>query len=444
MPPTFVQHIPIDSEWAEALVGLRLNVPNSWWPGFVDDGLNRGRIAAINLDVPNAFYFEVELDNELGAHYAMRYDSVLLYADEGQPGFLRFRLPMLCPGYPDDEIVRVRVLIGKNGGTMVDDDFTDKEIVDGDEDVDFFDSRNNAINDTNNADDGSYSEGATATKKKRKKTGGKRATKCNKTRRLNNTTINPDLVLWSGKRDADGEEGDADGYSGGDDDSDSDNDFFEDKRYEKSKAKNWTKHTDGQPRREIHPIPFGGTTETFRPKVSEEELKGFTDEHGDIRFYRIYEWMLPSFDGDSFYEFLAARMRNYMLHVIKEKGWVPKYYRPSDEKYILADDVSRFFGCQLARSLRGNPSIERCWLTRESLDAIGTFMESMPKNAFEDIYSCLYFNDDWDNGEEWEDDTYTDRKTCSPDGTAHHRQSFRCSRMASTFGGRSASSSESG
>jgi hypothetical protein len=91
MPPTFAQHIPIDSEWAEALVGLRLNVPNSWWPGFVDDGLNRGRIAAVNLDAPNAFYFEVELGNKLGAHYAMRYDSVLLYADEGQPGFSRFR-----------------------------------------------------------------------------------------------------------------------------------------------------------------------------------------------------------------------------------------------------------------------------------------------------------------------------------------------------------------
>ena len=175
MPPTFVQHIPIDSEWAEALVGFRLNVPNSWWPGFVDDGLNRGRIAAINLDAPNAFYFEVELDNELGGHYAMRYDSVLLYADEGQPGFSRFLLPVLCPGNPDDEIVRVRVLIGKNGGTMVDDDFTDKEIVDGDEDdVDFFDSRDDAVNNADDADDGSYSEGAPATKKKRtKKTGGK-------------------------------------------------------------------------------------------------------------------------------------------------------------------------------------------------------------------------------------------------------------------------------
>jgi hypothetical protein len=217
-------------------------------------------------------------------------------------------------------------------------------------------------------------------------------------------------VLRSGERDTDGKEGDTDGYSGGDNDSDLDNDFFEDKRYKKLKAKNWTNHTDGRPGRKIYPIPFGGTTQTFCPKVSEEELKGFTDKHGDIRFYCIYEWMLRSFDGDSFYEFLAARMRNYMVHVIKEKGWVPKYYCPSDNKYILANNVSRFFGCQLARSLRGNPLIERCWLTWDSLDAIGTCMETMPKNSFKDIYSCLHFNKDWDNEEEWEDNMYTDRK----------------------------------
>jgi hypothetical protein len=201
MPPTFVRRSPIDSEWAEALVGLRLNVPNSWWPGFVDGGLNRGRIAAVNLGAPNEFYFEVELDDELGAHYAMRYDSVLLYADEGQPGFSRFRLPMLCPGNPDDEMVRVRVLRGKNGGTMVDDDFTDKEFVDegGDEDdVDFFDSRDDAIEDADDADDGSYSEGVPATKRKREKgattkTAEKRAAKRNKKgRHKKNTTINPD------------------------------------------------------------------------------------------------------------------------------------------------------------------------------------------------------------------------------------------------------------
>jgi hypothetical protein len=149
-------------------------------------------------------------------------------------------------------------------------------------------------------------------------------------------------VLHSGEVDAKGEEGDADDYSRGDDNSDLDNDYFEEKRYKKTKEKNWTKHTDGRPGREINPIPFEGD-ETFFPKVSDEELKGFIDEHGDIRFSRIYYWMLPSFNGDSFYQFVAARMRNYMVHMIKVKGWVPKFYCPSDEKYILAHDVGRFF-----------------------------------------------------------------------------------------------------
>ncbi len=51
-------------------------------------------------------------------------------------------------------------------------------------------------------------------------------------------------------------------------------------------------------------------------------------------------------------------------------------------------------------------------------------MESMPKNAFKDIYLCLHFNNDWDNGEEWEDNMYANRKTCSPDSLAHHRRKF--------------------
>jgi len=50
-------------------------------------------------------------------------------------------------------------------------------------------------------------------------------------------------------------------------------------------------------------------------------------------------------------------MRIFMLHHIQTKGWMPIYYRK--EKVISADDVAHFFGCQLERSLRGNPSIER-------------------------------------------------------------------------------------
>ena len=137
------------------------------------------------------------------------------------------------------------------------------------------------------------------------------------------------------------------------------------------------------------------------------------DEHGNIRFHKIFEWMLPPFEGVSFYEFLSARIRNFMLHSIKDKGWMP----------ITVDDVARFFGCQLARSLRGILLIERTWLTCESFNAIGTCMECMPKNAFQDIYTCLYFDDNWDGDNTW-DDVYADSKKCSQDKTAHHRQKF--------------------
>ncbi len=56
-------------------------------------------------------YFEVKLDDEPGGHYAMRYDSVLLYAEDDQPGFARFRLPSCFPANPDDEILAGNVAV---------------------------------------------------------------------------------------------------------------------------------------------------------------------------------------------------------------------------------------------------------------------------------------------------------------------------------------------
>jgi hypothetical protein len=107
MPCTIIPHVPIDSEWAETLVGLCLNIPNKWWPGLSDGGINHGKIAAINLDPSSSYYFKVELDDEPGAHYAMHYSSVLLYADNEQPGFLQFCLPLCCPANPDKKIAQV-------------------------------------------------------------------------------------------------------------------------------------------------------------------------------------------------------------------------------------------------------------------------------------------------------------------------------------------------
>jgi hypothetical protein len=159
----------------------------------------------------------------------------------------------------------------------------------------------------------------------------------------------------------------------------------------------------------IHPIPFTGTSEFFCPIITDIEMKEMINEHGNVRFHKIFEWMLPMFDGKSFYECLSVRMHNYMAHSIKSKGWTPCYYCPANGKVIVADDVACFFGCHIARSLRGNLLINRTWLTREPLDVIVTCMESMPKMAFQDIYHCLHFDNDWDEDNEW-DKVYVDQK----------------------------------
>ena len=46
--------------------------------------------------------------------------------------------------------------------------------------------------------------------------------------------------------------------------------------------------------------------------------------HGNVRFSKIFERMLLTFDGESFYEFLSVRMCNFMLRSIKTNGWMPK------------------------------------------------------------------------------------------------------------------------
>ena len=104
MTCTIIQHIPIDSEWAETLVGLRLNISNNWWLDIKNGGLNRGHIAVINLNLSSWYYFEVELDNEPGAHYPMCYASALLYANKNHPCFSQYCLLLHCPGNPDNKI----------------------------------------------------------------------------------------------------------------------------------------------------------------------------------------------------------------------------------------------------------------------------------------------------------------------------------------------------
>ncbi len=136
--------------------------------------------------------------------------------------------------------------------------------------------------------------------------------------------------------------------------------------------------------------------------------------------------MLPRFGEDEdvdYYDFIAARMRNYMIHIMRTKNFKPKYFNPAINLTIQADHVARFYGCHMGRMLCGFPSIEETWSTRESFDAVGAVKDSIPKDAYIDMYRCMHFSDDWElEDEEW-DEIFEDKKyNPSPDCEKHRRK----------------------
>mmetsp|Transcript_29715 Transcript_29715/g.54809 ORF Transcript_29715/g.54809 Transcript_29715/m.54809 type:complete len:112 (+) Transcript_29715:659-994(+) len=95
--------------------------------------------------------------------------------------------------------------------------------------------------------------------------------------------------------------------------------------------------------RVVKPLPYTGDSEEFGVNITDEELAGLKDANGDILFYKVMEWCLPRFDREIFWEWQAARMRNYMVHLSLTTDWKPKYYNLSKGKVIVADHVARFF-----------------------------------------------------------------------------------------------------
>ncbi|KAL3775049.1 hypothetical protein ACHAW5_007513 [Stephanodiscus triporus] len=201
--------------------------------------------------------------------------------------------------------------------------------------------------------------------------------------------------------------------------------FGDPRRYKMTKAKHWTRRDSGEGRL-MEPVPYTGPSELFDIKLEDGDLEKMKDGQGEIRFHLL----LPKFgegldEEEGFYEFIAARMRNYMTEIIRKCAYRPEHFDPFDGKFITANHVARFFGCQLARAAKGLPSVQQCWSTRESLEAIGTVKESMPRGAFSDMQRCMHFADDWDenDGEVW-DDKFSDKKVDSPIDIAHHRRKF--------------------
>ena len=258
------ENITIDTEWAESLVGLRMQVPGHWWPGFSGNELNPGTIRALDFNEASSRFFQLELDSELGAFYPMRYDAVLHYADEVHPCFSRYRLPNEPPSNPRDENVSVR--------------------------------RQQRPDDSEEEDS-------------------------------EEETVNHNI-------------------------------------YKMTDPKDWRKIEGRSRGRTVEPIPFTRSDgnadgdEMFNVKITEEELAALKDKDGDIRFYKVFEWLLPQYGGVHFWEFIAARMRNYMIHIMNTQAYKPHFYNPEKEVVITAGHVTRFFGCQMGRMLRGFPSID--------------------------------------------------------------------------------------
>ena len=97
MPPLSSRTIPIDPEWAEYLVGLRLNVPSHWWPDFDGDEENLGTILAVTFMQTNQRCFQLLLDSDEGkkAYYSMRYDAILAFVDVNKPLFQASAYPVI-------------------------------------------------------------------------------------------------------------------------------------------------------------------------------------------------------------------------------------------------------------------------------------------------------------------------------------------------------------
>ena len=107
-------------------------------------------------------------------------------------------------------------------------------------------------------------------------------------------------------------------------------------------------------------------------------------------------------------------MRNYMVHLMETEELKLRYQDTPIDQIILAENVCIFFSCKYARMLGGFPSIDKTWYTLESLNSIGTVKEIITKDAFQYLYRCLHFTEDWDDeeGVEW-DDIYLDENHTS-------------------------------
>ena len=121
--------------------------------------------------------------------------------------------------------------------------------------------------------------------------------------------------------------------------------------------KDWKQIDEGKTGREIRLIEYvlrpegsefrqsdDAAGEHFDVKITEAEVAKMKDGDGDIRFKKVAEHLLPTFEEGDYFEYLTARMGSYMTHLIRTIGYTTRYYKPGDDKVILGDHVARMWG----------------------------------------------------------------------------------------------------
>ncbi|KAL7547476.1 hypothetical protein ACHAWF_010774 [Thalassiosira exigua] len=81
--------------------------------------------------------------------------------------------------------------------------------------------------------------------------------------------------------------------------------------YELTLPSEWKEITGRARGQTINPTPFGGENEEFTVNIMAEELEKLKVSIGDIRFYKVFEWLMLIYSkDDAFTDFVATRMRN--------------------------------------------------------------------------------------------------------------------------------------
>ena len=137
-------------------MGLRLKVPEHWWDGFSGNTESKGRVAEVNFEDAAERFFMLEIDEEEGSRYPIRYDAVLHYADVEHSTHRRFRLPVKAVPNPAVEVGRVRRSLPRQR-IFRDDSDSDDESDDGNKRP--RQSSNNSVSSVDASDDNDKDEG---------------------------------------------------------------------------------------------------------------------------------------------------------------------------------------------------------------------------------------------------------------------------------------------